>query len=176
LYWASIWGGLLIAISALGSLIALVVPPYVIGLLGIVPIAIGANRLVQVIKKEDKISSASLHTAKESTNRRNKQYLPFLAVAAVKFSNGGGQHWGLYSNVCTIQLCKSSYYTNSSFHGNDCPMVYGSNHLVNHPLVASSIRRIGHVVMPFVLIGLGLYILVQAFLISSFLGVSVDAL
>lgn len=32
--------GLLIAISALGSLISLVVPPDVIGLLGIVPIAI----------------------------------------------------------------------------------------------------------------------------------------
>lgn len=39
--------GLLIAISALGSLISLVVPPYIIGLLGIVPIAIGTRRLVQ---------------------------------------------------------------------------------------------------------------------------------
>jgi cadmium resistance protein CadD (predicted permease) len=38
-------------------------------------------------------------------------------------------------------------------------------YLVNHPLVASRIRRIGHVVMPFVLIGLGIYILAQAFLI-----------
>jgi cadmium resistance protein CadD (predicted permease) len=46
--------GLLIAISALGSLIPLVVPPYVIGLLGIVPIVIGSKRLVQMIKKETK--------------------------------------------------------------------------------------------------------------------------
>jgi cadmium resistance protein CadD (predicted permease) len=36
-------------------------------------------------------------------------------------------------------------------------------HLVNHPLVASRIRRIGHAVMPFVLIGLGIYILAQGF-------------
>ena len=118
--------GLLIAISALGSLIALVVPPYVIGLLGIVPIAIGAKRLVQVIKGDDKNSSPSLHRAQESTNRRNKHYLPCLAVAAVTFSNGGDNIGGLYSNVCTIQLCKSSYYTNSSFHGNDCSLVCGS--------------------------------------------------
>ncbi|MGB7665178.1 MAG: hypothetical protein WBL67_20780 [Nitrososphaeraceae archaeon] len=42
--------GLLIAISALCSLIPLVVPPYVIGLLAIGPIAIGSKRLVQTIK------------------------------------------------------------------------------------------------------------------------------
>ena len=35
--------GLLVGISALGSLIAIVVPPYIIGLLGIVPIVIGAR-------------------------------------------------------------------------------------------------------------------------------------
>ena len=39
-------------------------------------------------------------------------------------------------------------------------------YLVNHPLVASRVRRIGHIVMPFVLIGLGVYILAQAFLIG----------
>ena len=39
--------GLLIAISALGSLISLVVPTYIIGLMGIIPIIIG-------IKKKEK--------------------------------------------------------------------------------------------------------------------------
>ena len=90
--------GLLIAISALGSLISLVVPPYIIGLLGIVPIAIGARRLVQIIIKGDKTSAPpSMDAAKESNNRkRNKQYLPFLAVAAVTFSNGG-DNIGVYT-------------------------------------------------------------------------------
>lgn len=46
-------------------------------------------------------------------------------------------------------------------------------YLVNHPLVASRIRHIGHIVMPFVLIGLGIYLLAQAFLIPSFLIVSI---
>ena len=36
-------------------------------------------------------------------------------------------------------------------------------YLVNHPLVASRICCIGHVVMPFVLIGLGRYILARGF-------------
>ena len=39
--------GLLIAISVVGSLIALVVPTYVIGLMGVVPIAIGVKNLLK---------------------------------------------------------------------------------------------------------------------------------
>jgi len=39
-------------------------------------------------------------------------------------------------------------------------------YLVNHPLVASKIRRIGHVVLPFVLIGLGLYIIIESFVLK----------
>jgi cadmium resistance protein CadD (predicted permease) len=160
--------GLLIAISALGSLIPLVLPPYVIGLLGIVPIAIGSKRLVQMIKKEDKVSP-SLHAVQDRNNsRKNRLYLPFLAVAAITFSNGG-DNIGVYTPmfaqyssggqittlivvfmVMTAVWCIAAYY------------------LVNHPLVASRIRRIGHVVMPFVLIGLGISILTQAFLIPSF--------
>ena len=35
--------------------------------------------------------------------------------------------------------------------------------LVNNPLVASNIRHVGHTVLPFVLIGLGVYILTESF-------------
>jgi cadmium resistance protein CadD (predicted permease) len=38
-------------------------------------------------------------------------------------------------------------------------------YLVNHPLVASTIRRIGYNIFPFVLIGLGVYILTTSFLL-----------
>ena len=36
-------------------------------------------------------------------------------------------------------------------------------YLVNHPLLASKIRHIGDTILPFVLIGLGIYILVESF-------------
>lgn len=45
--------GLLVGISALGSFLPLVVPQYVIGLLGIAPIAIGVKKLIYVLRKED---------------------------------------------------------------------------------------------------------------------------
>jgi cadmium resistance protein CadD (predicted permease) len=47
-----------------------------------------ALRLVQIIKKEDKVST-SIHAIQKANNRWNKQYLSFLAVAAITFSNGG---------------------------------------------------------------------------------------
>jgi cadmium resistance protein CadD (predicted permease) len=74
---------LLIAISALGSLIALVVPTYSIGLLGIIPIAIGIKNLIEIRKKNKSPSSQVVQY------KKNKSYLSFLAVAAVTFSNGG---------------------------------------------------------------------------------------
>lgn len=50
--------GMLVAISTLGSFLPLVVPPYIIGLLGIVPIIIGAKKLVQILRKADKVVSS----------------------------------------------------------------------------------------------------------------------
>ena len=37
-------------------------------------------------------------------------------------------------------------------------------YLVNHSLIASRIRREGHIILPFVLIALGIYILAESFL------------
>jgi cadmium resistance protein CadD (predicted permease) len=68
---------LLIAISALGSLNALVVPPYFIWLLGIVPIAISSKRLLQTRMKKDNVSSLQTRPPKESSKRSKKEYLPF---------------------------------------------------------------------------------------------------
>lgn len=45
--------GLLIAIGAIGSLITLVVPTYIIGLMGIIPIAIGIKNLIEIRKKNN---------------------------------------------------------------------------------------------------------------------------
>lgn len=71
----------LIAISAVGSIIATVIPLYIIGLMGFVPIAIGIIRLIRL-----KIGEAVPEQITEPTNR---SYWSFLVVAAVTFSNGG---------------------------------------------------------------------------------------
>ena len=149
--------GSLIGISIVGSLITLVVPTYVVGLMGIAPIAIGVKHLIEKRKR----GNTSRHVVED---KKNRPYLSFLSVAAVTFSNGGdniGVYVPLFSKynaigeitvltlvflAMTVVWCASAYY------------------FVNHPIIASRIRRIGNLVLPFVLIGLGIYILMDSFL------------
>ena len=115
--------GLLVAISVLGSLITLVVPTYIIGLLGIVPIAIGIKNLLEL---KNKYKSPPRQIV---TDKKSKSYLSFLAVAAVTCSNGGdniGVYTPLFSKynavsqitalaavfmVMTAVWCIAAYYS-----------------------------------------------------------------
>jgi cadmium resistance protein CadD (predicted permease) len=170
--------GALLAISILGSLIALIVPDNLIGLIGIFPIAIGIRELLELLKNgdnnEEEEESAAKQLPQSRRGRRLTAYLPFLTVAAVTFS--GGEEIGIYTSVF------ATYHEVSEIiiivlvvmvlTGVWCTVAY---HLVNRPQIASSIKRIGTVALPFVLIGLGIYILAEAFLlISSFLLLSLS--
>ena len=90
--------GLLIVISALGSLISLVVPTYIIGLMGIIPIVIGVKNLVEIRKKDKSPSRQAVH------DKKNRSYLSFLSVAAVTFSNGG-DNIGVYVPLFSKYNC-----------------------------------------------------------------------
>ena len=149
--------------SALGSLIPLLVPPYLIGLLGLMPIAIGARRLVQIIKKGGK----TLTSMPKKPGSSNRPYLSFLAVAAITFSNGGdniGIYTPLFAQYNSVSQVTTLIIVFLTMTAVWCAAAY---YLVNHPMIASRISRIGHLILPFVLIGLGIYILAQTFLIPS---------
>jgi cadmium resistance protein CadD (predicted permease) len=163
--------GALLAISIVGSLIALIVPDNLIGLIGIFPIAIGIRELLELLKNGDnneEEESAVKQLPQSRRGRRLTAYLPFLTVAAVTFS--GGEEIGIYTSVF------ATYHEVSEIiiivlvvmvlTGVWCTVAY---HLVNRPQITSSIKRIGTVALPFVLIGLGIYILAEAFLIPSLL-------
>ena len=69
--------GMLVIISTVGSLLAFIVPQYLIGLLGLVPISIGIIRLIQLRK-----SSKPIPQQKTERISRWRQ-LSMLTVAAV---------------------------------------------------------------------------------------------
>ena len=149
--------GLLIAISALGSLIALVVPTYIIGLLGMIPIAIGIKNLVETRRKDKSRSRQVVQ------DKNNKSSLSFLTVAAVTFSNGGdniGVYVPLFSKYNTVSQITTLTAVFVAMTAVWCLVSY---YFVNHPLIASRIRHIGNIIFPFVLIGLGIYILASLF-------------
>jgi cadmium resistance protein CadD (predicted permease) len=153
--------GSLIAVSMLASLIALVVPNNLIGLIGIFPIAIGIKELLELLKNGNNEESA-----KQLSRSRLIAYLPFLTVAAVTFS--GGEEIGVYTSVFATNNEVSEIIiivlVVMILTGLWCAVAY---YLVNRPLIASSIKRTGTVALPFFLIGLGIYILAEAFLIPS---------
>lgn len=153
--------GLLIAISALGSLISLVVPTYIIGLMVIIPIIIGTKNLVEIRKKNKSPSRQAVQNKK-----KNRSYFSFLSVAAITFSNGGdniGVYVPLFSKYNTVSQITT---LTAVFIAMTAVWCISSYYFMNHPLVASKIRHIGNIILPFVLIGLGIYILTESFLFT----------
>ena len=153
--------GLLIAISALGSLISLVVPTYIIGLMVIIPIIIGTKNLVEIRKKNKSPSRQAVQNKK-----KNRSYFSFLSVAAVTFSNGGdniGVYVPLFSKYNTVSQITT---LTAVFIAMTAVWCISSYYFMNHPLVASRICHIGNIILPFVLIGLGIYILTESFLFT----------
>jgi cadmium resistance protein CadD (predicted permease) len=78
--------GSLIAISALGSLIALVVPSYIVGLMGLLPIAIGIKELLEIWRnnnnskrEEEEISKEKLLTGDKGGYLHHHRYLSSLS-------------------------------------------------------------------------------------------------
>ena len=150
--------GSLIGISIVGSFISLIVPTYVIGLMGIAPIAIGVKHLIENRRKDNTSSKYVVE------DKKNMAYLSFLSVAAVTFSNGGdniGVYVPLFSKynaIGEITVLTSVFLAMTAVW---CTSAY---YFVNHPIIASRIRRVGNIVLPFVLIGLGIYIIMDSFL------------
>lgn len=155
--------GLLVAISALGSLIPLLIPLHLIGLLGLVPIAIGIKKLIQVVRKKNDAGDPTQIIQEKNPRNKYRSYLSFLTVTTVTFSNGGDNigvytpMFSKYNSIAEITILVTIFMVMT---GVWCIAAY---YLVNHPLIASKIRRIGHFVLPFILIGLGIYILVGSF-------------
>jgi cadmium resistance protein CadD (predicted permease) len=146
--------GSLIGISLAGSLITLILPHNLIGLIGLFPIAIGIKELLELHKKGDEEDDEKI--AKKLLRRRKTQ-LPFLTVAAVIFS--GGEEFGIYTTLFATNNEVGTIIILISV-----VMMFLADYLVRHSFLANIFRSIGSRVLPYVLIGLGIYILVEAFL------------
>ncbi|MEM3160143.1 MAG: cadmium resistance transporter [Nitrososphaera sp.] len=148
----------LVAVSVAGSLISLVVPLWVVGLMGLLPIGIGIKKLLDREDEEEEIEEA-----KERLERRKRWR--FLTVAAITIANGG-DNIGIYVPIfatTTLGETASIIVVFMVMVALWCGFAY---YLVNHSFLAERIRRIGGRLLPFVLIGLGIYILAEAFLLG----------
>ena len=152
--------GSLIGVSLAGSLITLVLPHNLIGLVGLFPIAIGIKELLELHKKGDKEDDERLANR---LLRSKKTRLPFLTVAAITFS--GGEEIGIYTTLfATNNEVESIIMLISVVMVLTALWCFLANYLVKHSFLANVFRSVGSRLLPYVLIGLGIYILAEAFL------------
>jgi len=150
--------GVLVAASALAALAALAVPEGWIALLGLVPLGLGVRRLLD-LRRGAEVEARAEETevlARERQARRTTGS-QILAVSGVTIANGG-DNLGVYiplfaSRPAAIPVYAVAFAILTALW---CAMGYL---LVNNRWLGAPLRRWGHVLLPFVLIALGLYIL-----------------
>lgn len=140
----------LIALSLLGALGATLLPPAIVGLLGLAPIGLGTKKLLELRRAE----APDEEPARSSSGA-------ILGVAAVTMANGGDNlavYVPLFSTRTLVEGA-AIVVTFLVLTGVWCAVGYA---LVSHPTIGGPIKRRSRVVMPFVLIGLGVFILIQS--------------
>lgn len=135
-------------VSLLAALATIAIPDQIVGLMGLVPIALGSKQLLELRKGGDEDAPAE-------PNR-----MGLLAVAAVTIANGA-DNIGVYVPLFAIHTPAEIGGIALIFAlmtGIWCAVGYA---LVHNPIAGARIRRVGHV-LPFVLIGLGIWILLES--------------
>ncbi|BAY09656.1 cadmium resistance transporter [Calothrix sp. NIES-2098] len=157
--------GIIIA-SLPGFFGGLIVPREWIGLLGILPIAIGLKQLLS--RQQETLEVQTVSTDFNQTSSSNF-ILSFLLsvlhpqtykVAAVTIANGGDNisiYIPLFAghNLTSLGVILIVFFV---MVGVWCAIAY---YLSRHPAIAPILSRYGHHIVPFVLIGLGLFIMYE---------------
>ena len=139
----------LITIGLVGYFARFFIPHEWIGLLGLAPIGIGMKKLIDWKRGKDQLPEKKPSAAS------------VLSVAAVTFANGG-DNIGIYvplfanSDVSALLITLITFAVLISVW---CVVGY---YLGNHSGVKRIVDRYGHILVPFVLIGLGIYIIVSS--------------
>ncbi|MBE9166732.1 cadmium resistance transporter [Pleurocapsales cyanobacterium LEGE 06147] len=154
----------LILASLPGLFGSLIIPQAWIGLLGLVPIAMGVKQLLSQGEEEEQIQLVSDVSTQPKNQKFPASFISNLVsiqtykVAAIRLANGG-DNIGIYvplfasGNLLNFGITLSVFYF---LVGVWCVIAYL---LTRHPALAKLIARYGHKVVPFVLIGLGIFIL-----------------
>ncbi|MEG5064736.1 cadmium resistance transporter [Microcoleus sp. B3-A4] len=154
----------LVFVSLPGFFGRLIFPPDWIGMLGLLPIAIGLSRLLNP-ETDDSEAEAELEQSEKSF------FSSFLSpqtysVAAVTVANGG-DNIGIYVPLFASNTLESLAVVLTVFFGMVGVWCYAAYRLIQMPAIADTLTRYGNQLVPFVLIGLGMAILVKSGTLAS---------
>jgi cadmium resistance protein CadD (predicted permease) len=94
--------GSLLGVGLFASLIALVIPHNLLGLVGAFSIIIGVKELVDRRNGEGDVRVDNTKVVNRLSKSRMRKYLPFVVVATVTFS--GGEEIGIYTYLSYIMV------------------------------------------------------------------------
>lgn len=150
----------IVLLSLPGFLGGLLIPKIWLGWLGLLPIAIGLHQLVQSQSDEITIQATSLPHADAShwRSRLTSVLSPqTYQVAAVTFANGG-DNIAIYVPLFAHSTLPELLIILGTFLIMITVWCAIALSLAKHPLLSQTLTRHGHRFVPFVLIGLGLFI------------------
>lgn len=138
----------------------LLVPQAWIGMLGIVPIAIGISRLLN--PDEDESNDNSLLESADTASPLAGLLSPqTYSVAAVTFANGG-DNVGIYVPLFASCTWESLVVILGVFFSLVGVWCYAAQQLTQVPAIGNTLTRYGNQLVPFVLMGLGVMILLES--------------
>ena len=147
---------IIVAISLAAASAALAISPQRVGLLGVAPIVIGFGKLLRLGKAEDEGQPTAVGV---------------LQVATVTIVNGG-DNIAAYTPIFATQGSGDMIATLAIFAVLTLVWCLAALGLVRHTALGKPLRRYGHVLLPFILIGLGGLILYRSGAINLVVGLA----
>ncbi|BAZ10174.1 cadmium resistance transporter [Calothrix sp. NIES-4071] len=155
----------IILASLPGFFSGLVIKRSLIGLLGFLPIIIGIYQLLKLVKTKEN-DNDQIQAVPVTTNQGNTIFNNLLApqiynVAAVTFANGG-DNISVYVPLFASTNFQQLLITLAVFYILIGVWCYLGYFLTRHRGITHIFSKYGHILAPIVLIGLGIYILVDS--------------
>ena len=147
---------IIVAISLGAATAALAISPQRVGLLGVAPIVIGIGKLLRLGKAEDEGQPTAVGV---------------LQVATVTVVNGG-DNIAAYTPIFATQGSRDIIATLVIFGVLTLVWCVAALGLVRHTELGKPLRRYGHVLLPFILIGLGGLILYRSGAVNLAIGLA----
>jgi cadmium resistance protein CadD (predicted permease) len=146
----------LVVISAVAAVASLAVPGEFIALLGVVPLFLGLKRLRQLRRAAAPPDSDEPHRSAGA----GSAYSEIASVALLMIANGG-DNLGVYVPLFAREPSVIGLYS-LVFAALTVVWCVAGHAVANQRAVAERLARYGHVLLPLVLIGLGIWILTGA--------------
>jgi cadmium resistance protein CadD (predicted permease) len=146
----------IVAISLAAAAAALAISPANVGLIGFAPIIIGIGKLLRFRQTKEEQQPAAVG---------------ILQVATVTIVNGG-DNIAAYTPIFATQGSRDMIATLAIFAVLTLVWCFAALGLVRHTALGKPLRRYGHVLLPFILIGLGGVILYRSGAVNLAIGLA----